>query len=78
MLLMNEKEGLTIMNRNLDGCYFRVEGDGKWGPVCFSHLTQEEREKMTAGRSAEWLKSLCFHLADVIKKIGDEFDIVCE
>lgn len=64
------------MNRKLDGCFFRVQRDGKWGPVCFSDLTFDEREKMCEGRSAEWLKSLCFHLADCLKGLGDTFDIV--
>ena len=30
------------MDRNLDGVYFRVQRDGKWGNTCFSDLTQEE------------------------------------
>lgn len=64
------------MNRNLDGCYFRVERDGKWQDICFSDLTHAEREKMCEGRSAEWLASLCYHLADCIKDIGDQLDIV--
>lgn len=52
------------MNRNLDGCYFRVERDGKWQSICFSDLTAAERDKVTEGKTAEWLKSLCYHLAD--------------
>lgn len=63
------------MDRNLDGCYFRVERDGKWCNVCFSDLTDEEREKVLAGRNEEWLKSLCCHLADSLRKIGDTFEI---
>lgn len=64
------------MIRNLDGCYFRVERDGKWQNICFSDLTPAEREKMCEGRSTEWLASLCYYLADVIKAIGDQLDIV--
>lgn len=64
------------MDRNLDGCYFRVQRDGKWQNVCFSDLTEEEREKVCEGRSAEWLKSLCYHLADRLKIVGDFCDIV--
>ena len=63
------------MNRELDGVYFRIERDGKWQPICFSDLTEEEREKICEGRSAEWLKSLVYHLADCIKEIGKQFDI---
>ena len=32
------------MDRNLDGIYFRVQRDEKWGNTCFSDLTQEEME----------------------------------
>lgn len=64
------------MNRNLDGVYFRVERDGKWGNACFSDLTEAERDKVLEGRNTDWLKFMCCHLADVIKEIGDQFDIV--
>ena len=64
------------MNRELDGVYFRIKRDGKWHPICFSDLTEEERENVCEGRSAEWLKSLAYHLADRIKEIGEQFDIM--
>ena len=63
------------MNRELDGVQFRVQRAGKWQSICFSDLTEEEREKVCEGRSAEWLKSLAYHLADCIKEIGKQFDI---
>lgn len=64
------------MNRGLDGVYFRVKRDEKWGNACFSDLTPEEREKVCEGRSAEWFKSLAYHLADRLKLMGDMFDII--
>lgn len=63
------------MDRNLDGCYFRVQRDSKWENICFSDLTKEERDEVTKGRSEEWLRSLCYHLADILKDIGEQFDI---
>ena len=63
------------MDRNLDGYYFRVCRNGCWESVCFSDLTEEEREKVCEERDAEWLKSLAYHLADCIKEIGEQFDI---
>ena len=63
------------MNRELDGVYFLVQRNGKRQLVCFSDLTEEEREKVCEGRSAEWFKSLAYHLADCIKEIGEQFDI---
>lgn len=66
------------MNRNLDGCYFRVERDGKWQDICFSDLTKEEQKQMLENKNEKWLKSLCFYLADVIKDIGDKLNITKE
>lgn len=65
------------MKRDLDGCYFRVKRDGKWGNVCFSDMTPEEREEVLGDRSAEWWKSLACHVGDRLRIMGDQFDIVC-
>ena len=64
------------MNRNLDGVYFRVKRDEAWRNVCFSDLTQEERDEVCKDRSAEWLKELAYIMADTIKSIGDYFDLI--
>ena len=66
------------MKRNLDGVFFRIQRDGKWDNICFSDLTAEEKEDVGHGRSTEWWKSLAFIMADCLKKIGDQFDIVAE
>ena len=64
------------MNRELDGIYYRVKRDDKWQNICFSDLTPDEREKLLEGvEDVEYLKSLCYHLADVIKEIGEQFNI---
>ena len=64
--------------RNLDTCYFRAKRDGKWANISFTDLTKEEQKEVTSGKSAEWLQSLCLYLADRIRAIGDEFDIIGE
>lgn len=66
------------MNRNLDGCYFRVMRMGKCENVCFSDLTEAEREAVCRDRSAEWYKSLAYHLADSLRAIGDALDLTME
>ena len=66
------------MDRNLDGVYFRVQRDDKWQNICFSDLTADEREEIGKDRSLEWWKSLAFILADRLKEIGDELDIIAE
>ena len=64
------------MNRNLDGIYFRVKRNGKYENVCFSDLTESEREEVCKDRPAEWYKSVAYHLADRLQTIGNHFDIV--
>jgi len=65
------------MNRNLDGCYFRVKRGDKYENVCCSDLSPAERElAMFENRSAEWWRSLANHLADRIQLMGELFDIV--
>lgn len=70
------------IKRNLDGVYFRIERDGKFENVCFSDLTEDEREYIAELRgvkmAGEWWKNLAYHLADCLRRIGDEFDIVSE
>lgn len=61
--------------RNLDGCYFRVEREGKWMNLCFSDMTETERGKVMADKAVPWFISLCNHLANTLHAIGDAFDI---
>lgn len=65
---------MGIEKRNLDGAFFRVKRDGKWQSICFSDLTDEEMDKVLNGQTTVWLKSLCKHLAETIRRIGDKFD----
>ena len=59
------------MNRELDGCYFRIVRDGVGQSVCFSDLTKEERDALLADKDAQFLKNLCCYLADRIQELGD-------
>lgn len=63
--------------RDIDGVYFRVERDGKWDSICFTDMTEEEREKVCEGRSEEWLKGLAMIMAGALRGIADAFDLVC-
>ena len=61
--------------RDLDGVYFRVERDGRFLSLCFTDMTEEEREKVIDGRPAEWLASLALIMANALRRVGDELDI---
>lgn len=62
--------------RDLDGCYFRVERNGKWENICFSDLTEAERGKVMANKGIPWVISLCGHLANSLRAFGEAFDVV--
>lgn len=64
------------MKRDLDGCYFRVKRDGRWGNACFSDMTPDEIEEMIGDRPASWWKSLACHLGERLREVGDKFDII--
>lgn len=63
------------MNRELDGIYFRIKRNGKHENVCFSDLTEAERDEICKNQPAEWLKNVAYHLADRLQEIGNIFDI---
>jgi len=77
---------MSKIQRNLDGVYFRVERDGKWDNVCFSDMTNEERDKIATMRAkhstleeqAQWWRSMADILADQLYDMGEQFGIVGE
>lgn len=64
-----------MVNRNLDGCYFRIRRGEKYENLCFSDLTRDEQEEVLKDKSSEFIVGLALHLAKIIRKIGDEFDL---
>lgn len=58
----------------MDGCYFRIKREGKWESICFSDLTHDERELVTASKSRKWLKRLLNHLGDCLYSVGENGD----
>ena len=64
-----------MVNRNLDGCYFRIRRGEKYEDLCFSDLTRDEQEEVLKDKSSEFIVGLALHLAKIIRQIGDEFDL---
>lgn len=67
-----------MIQRNLDGVYFRVERDGKWQNICFSDLTEDEMDSVLGNWNEDQLRRMCKVLGMTIKGIGDQFDIAGE
>ena len=64
-----------MVNRNLDGCYFRIRRGEKYENLCFSDLTRDEQEELLKDKSPGFIVGLALHLAKIIRQIGDEFDL---
>ena len=64
------------VKRDLDGVYFRVMRDGKPYNRCFTDLTTAERDEFLELRDEKALRRMCHLLADCVRDIGDQFDIV--
>ena len=67
-----------MKKRNLSGIYFRTKVDGKWDNVVFEDLPEAEQDRVMMNNSKKCLKSLAKILAQTLRKIGDQFDIVSE
>lgn len=63
------------VKRDLDGVYFRVERGGQWVNLCFTDLTEEERERVTEGRPEPWLREMALIMARTLREVGDQLDV---
>lgn len=76
--VLGDREGSWPSRRDLDGVYFRVERDGRWESLCLTDLTEAERERVTEGRSPEWLRDLALVMARTLREMGDQLGVVRE
>lgn len=63
------------IKRDLDSAYFRVEREGKWESLCFTDLTEKEREGVMAGRPESWLRQMVTILAGSLRDLGDRLNV---
>lgn len=64
--------------RNLSGIYFRQQNPKtlKWENICFEDCTPEKQDEILNHKDPEFVKSLARQLAETIKRLGNQFDIV--
>jgi hypothetical protein len=67
-----------LMNRDLDGIYFRVLRDGKWDNICFSDLTEDEMDLVLERFDDLAMRRMCKLLGKKIREIGDLVDLYGE
>lgn len=63
------------MQRNLDGVYFRIKRDDTWLNICWTDLTQNERNQIGEGKPLEWWKGLAEILTNTLIDIGNQLDL---
>lgn len=66
-----------MINRNLDGIYFRVERNGKWQNLCFSDLTEDEQRKVLKDKSSDFVLQIALNMAKRLREIGDQLGLEC-
>lgn len=72
--------------RNLDGVYFRVQRDGKWLNVCYSDMTEDERNTVIYDRMSDkpmdeqvgYYRRLAEIMADSLYDMGEQLGVMCE
>ena len=77
---------MSKKQRNLDGVYFRVNRDGKWLNVCYSDMTEDERNTVIYDRMSDkpmdeqvgYYKRLAEIMADSLYDMGEQLGVVCE
>ena len=65
--------------RNLSGVYIfdTLPGDEKRQPTCFEDCTEKKQQEWLDSLTPEALKNLSIGLGKTLRKIGDQFDIMC-
>jgi hypothetical protein len=65
--------------RNLSGIYIfdTLPGDERRKPTCFEDCTEEKQQEWLDSLTPEALKNLSIGLGKTLRKIGDQFDIMC-
>lgn len=77
---------MSKKQRNLDGVYFRVQRDGKWLNVCYSDMTEDERNTVIYDRMSDkpmdeqvgYYRRLAEIMADSLYDMGEQLGVACE
>lgn len=67
-----------MIERNLDGIYFRIERENQWKNLCFTDLTEEEQKEVLKDKSPEFILQLSLALAKRLREIGNQLGLKYE
>ena len=66
------------IKRDLDNIYFRVQRGNQWEAICFTDLTEKEKDEILKDKNEQWLKSMVKELANNLRNIGDQLNLKTE
>ena len=66
------------VKRDLDNIYFRVQRGNQSEAVCFTDLTEKEKDEILKDKNEQWLKSMVKELADDLRNVGDQLNLKTE
>ncbi|WP_419078730.1 hypothetical protein [Phascolarctobacterium faecium] len=64
-----------MKKRELCGIYFRIKRNEQYENICFTDMTEEEQKEILNDLSPNAIRSLCLRLAQVVRILGDTFDL---
>lgn len=67
-----------MVKRNLDGMFFRIDRGNGFENICWTDLTPEERDQVSAGWSVDNWKQCATFLTEVITSIGTQLDLYAD
>ena len=65
-----------MVERQLDGIFFRIKRNGEYKNICFSDMTRDEIDRVIGDKPSAWWKAVAIHLAECLNEIGRQLDIV--
>ena len=65
------------IRRDLDGCFFRVQREGKWHSLCWTDLTKEERDEIVKANAHNeyWCQRMLEYITKEYRETGDYLNI---
>lgn len=67
-----------MIQRNLSGIYFRHKVGEKMDNVCFEYLPEEKQRELIEKMDEQYKANMILKLAQTIRYIGDQFDLMAE
>lgn len=69
-----------INRRNLSGVYIfhKFDNEENREPTCFEDCPESKQDELLNSFDPEAIKNLAKHLANTLRKIGDQFDIITQ